>query len=137
MSTVANGASGVVRARMFPCGLMIHPTPPQAPVGSTRLDDRLKAPERTAATTPTDSHLAVVRSRRRARRQDDLHVPRGVGSVALHRPQLGADVEAERPRAGVVFGKVGITPVEPAGFPAARFIRQVELAAQRRQPAAG
>jgi hypothetical protein len=45
---------------MFPYGLMIHPTPPHAPVGSTRLDDRLNAPERTAATTPTDSHLAVV-----------------------------------------------------------------------------
>src|SRR5436853_122100 len=39
---------------------MIHPTPPQAPVGSTRLEERLNAPERTAATTPADSHLAVV-----------------------------------------------------------------------------
>ena len=60
MSMVANGASGDVVARISPSGLMIQPTPPQAPVGSTRLDDRLKAPERTAATTPTASHLAVV-----------------------------------------------------------------------------
>ena len=47
MLTVANGASGVVRARMFPYGSMIHPTPPYAPVGSTRLDDRPNAPELT------------------------------------------------------------------------------------------
>ncbi len=60
MSIVANGASGVVLARMWPSGPTIHPTPPYSPVGSTRLDDTLKAPERTAATTPTDSHLAVV-----------------------------------------------------------------------------
>ena len=39
---------------------MTHPTPPHAPVGSTRLDDRQKAPERTAATTPADSHFVVV-----------------------------------------------------------------------------
>ena len=39
---------------------MTHPTPPHAPVGSTRLDERLNAPERTAATTPTANHLAVV-----------------------------------------------------------------------------
>jgi hypothetical protein len=31
----------------FPDGSMIHPTPPHAPVGSTRLDDRLNAPDRT------------------------------------------------------------------------------------------
>ena len=39
---------------------MIHPPPPHAPVASTRLDDTLYAPDRTAATTPTDSHLALV-----------------------------------------------------------------------------
>ena len=81
--------------------------------------------------------LVCRASRRRAGRQDDLHVTRGVGSVALHSPQLGADVEAEGPRARVVFREIGITPVEPTGFPVARFIWQVELAAQRRQPAAG
>src|SRR4051812_39643396 len=60
MSTVAKGTSGVVRATIFPDGSMIHPTPPHAPVGSTRLDDTLNAPDRTAATTPIESHLAVV-----------------------------------------------------------------------------
>ena len=60
MSIVAKGASGDVLARISPSGLMIQPTPPQAPVGSTRLDETLKAPERAAATTPTANHLAVV-----------------------------------------------------------------------------
>src|SRR3954447_11715719 len=60
MSTVAKGTSGVVRATIFPDGSMIHPTPPHEPVGSTRLDDTLNAPERTAATTPAASHFGVV-----------------------------------------------------------------------------
>src|SRR3954466_16174007 len=60
MSTVANGASAFVCATIFPEGSMIHPTPPHAPLGSARFDDTLNAPDRTAATTPTDSHLAVV-----------------------------------------------------------------------------
>lgn len=68
MSTVANSASAVVRARMFPYGSMIHPTPPHAPVGSTRWDDRLNAPERTAATMPTDSHFVVVAAASRVAR---------------------------------------------------------------------
>jgi hypothetical protein len=60
MFTVANGASADVVARMSPFGLMIQPTPPHAPVGSTRLDDKLNAPDRTAATTPTANHFSVV-----------------------------------------------------------------------------
>src|SRR5258705_57369 len=60
MSIATNGTSDEVVARISPSGLMIQPVPPQAPVGSTRLDERLKAPDRTAATTPTASHLAVV-----------------------------------------------------------------------------
>jgi hypothetical protein len=60
MSTVENGSPGPVVARILPSGLMIQPTPPHAPVGSTRLEDTLKAPDRAAATTPADSHLAVV-----------------------------------------------------------------------------
>jgi len=58
MSTVAKGASRVVCARMVPCGSMIHPTPPQAPAGSTRLDERQNVADRTVATTP-----AVVAAR--------------------------------------------------------------------------
>ena len=34
--------------------------PPQLPLGSTRLEERLNAPERIAETTPTDSHRIVV-----------------------------------------------------------------------------
>ena len=60
MSTVTHGASGLVRASTSPSGPMIHPAPPQAPVGSTRLDERLNAPDRTAATTPAANHLAIV-----------------------------------------------------------------------------
>jgi hypothetical protein len=60
MSNVTNGVFEDVRASTSPEGLMIHPTPPPAPLESTLLDDRLNAPERTAATTPTDNHFAVV-----------------------------------------------------------------------------
>jgi hypothetical protein len=60
MSTIANGAAALVCATIVPDGSMIHPTPPHAPLGSTRFDDTLNAPERIAATTPTDSYLDVV-----------------------------------------------------------------------------
>ena len=39
---------------------MIHPPPPPAPVASTRFDERLYPPERTAATTPAANHRASV-----------------------------------------------------------------------------
>ncbi|CAN5592004.1 hypothetical protein BH09GEM1_BH09GEM1_34470 [soil metagenome] len=60
MRHVTNGDSGVVLAMMCPSGLMIQPPPPHLPDGSTRLDDALNAPERTAATTPAENHLASV-----------------------------------------------------------------------------
>jgi hypothetical protein len=41
---------------------MIQPPPPHAPLGSTRFEERLKAPERIAATTPRASHVSVVSS---------------------------------------------------------------------------
>ena len=81
-------------------GSMIQPLPPHAPLASTRLDDRLNAPERTAATTPAASH-APSSPCRRARREQELDAERGVGRIRLQRPQLGADVEAERHRPGV------------------------------------
>ena len=60
MSRVANGSAAEVTARTSPAGSMIQPLPPHAPVVSTRLEDRLNAPERTAATTPAASHFAAV-----------------------------------------------------------------------------
>jgi len=62
MSRVMNGSAGDVIPRTSPAGSMIQPLPPQAPVRSTRLEERLKVPERTAATTPAASHFVVVAS---------------------------------------------------------------------------
>jgi hypothetical protein len=60
MSTVAQGAFAEVVASTRPSGPMIQPIPPHPPAASTRLDDRQKAPDRTAATTPAASHFPVV-----------------------------------------------------------------------------
>ena len=56
MVQVANGASCVVVASSSPSGAKIQPPPPKPP--PDRFDERLKAPDVTAATRPAASHLS-------------------------------------------------------------------------------